>query len=276
MRTRLAAAALLLWLPAAATAQNRAEIQMNADLRMLQEQVSRLQLAANQLAQELKTVNARLDDQAASGLKQTADLRLLVNNLTLTVNTVREKLDDNTVRVTQLMQELPAMRSGLSMLATQLNTLVGLLQPPVNPTDPNAPPGGAPGPLGAVQIQDSPTALYDAAMTDYTSNRNDLAIEGFSEFIAKFPDAPNASEAQWWIGMAYYNAGRFKEAIPAFEQVKRYTNSPRVPEAFYQQGLSYLALKQQAPAQKIFQQIIKQFPGTTSAIMAQQRLTPAR
>lgn len=276
MRTRLAAAALLLWLPAAAGAQNRSEIQMNADLRMLQEQVSRLQLAANQLAQELKAMNARLDDQTSSNLKQTADLRLLINSLTSTVNTVREKLDDNTVRVTQLMQELPAMRSGLSMLATQLNTLVGLLQPPVNPTDPDAPPGGAPGPLGAVQIQDSPSALYDAAMTDYASNRNDLAIDGFTEFIAKFPEAPNAPEAQWWIGMAYYNSGRFKEAIQAFEKAKTYSDSPRVPEAFYQQGLSYLALKQPAQAQKVFQQIIKQFPGTTSATMAQQRLTPAR
>jgi tol-pal system protein YbgF len=276
MRIPLAVAAVLLWLPAAASAQNRSEIQMNADLRMLQEQVSRLQLAANQQAQEVKTLQARLDEQAASGLKQTADLRLLVTNLAGTLNTVREKLDDNTVRVTQLMQELPGIRSGLNMLATQLNTLVGLLQPQVNPTDPNAPPGGAPGPLGAVQIQGSPTALYDAAMTDYASNRNDLAIEGFTEFIATFPDAPNASEAQWWIGMAYYNSGRFKEAIDAFEKVKAYKDSPRVPEAYYQQGLSYLSLKQQAQAQRVFQQIIKLFPGTISATMAQQRLTPAR
>lgn len=276
MRIPFAVAAVVLWLPVAAGAQNRSEIQMNADLRMLQEQVSRLQLAANQQAQEVKTLQARLDEQAASGLKQTADLRLLVTTLAGTLNTVREKLDDNTVRVTQLMQELPGIRSGLNMLATQLNTLVGLLQPQVNPLDPNAPPGGAPGPLGAVQIQGSPTALYDAAMTDYASNRNDLAIEGFTEFIATFPDAPNASEAQWWIGMAYYNAGRFKEAIDAFEKVKAYKDSSRVPEAYYQQGLSHLALKQQAQAQSVFKQILKLFPGTTSATMAQQRLTPAR
>jgi tol-pal system protein YbgF len=277
MRTPLLAVVLTACLPLAAAAQNRAELQMNADLRMLQEQVSRLQLTSNQLTEQIKTISRRLDDQSATGQKQVADLRLLINSLAATVNTVREKLDDNTVRVSQLMQELPAMRSGLSMLATQLNTLVGLLQPPVNPTDPNAGPGGAPGPLGAVQIPDSPNALYEAAMGDYTGNRLPLAIEGFTEYVTKFPDSPNAADAQFWIGMAFFNQGRFKEAIDAYDRViQRYKTSERVPEAYYQQGLSYANLGQRVQATRIFQQIVKQFPGSTSAIMAQQRLTPAR
>lgn len=276
MRSFTAVATLWLALAGSAAAQNRAELQMNADLRMLQEQVSRLQLATNQLAEQLKIINKRLDDQASSTQKQVADVRMLITNLANTVNTVREKVDDNTVRVSQLGQELPAIRSGLSMVATQLNTLVGLLQPPVNPTDPNAPPGSAPGQIGSVQLPDSPTAIFSAAMSDYTANRLPLAIEGFSQYVEDYPTSPNAAEAQWWIGMAYFNDKKWKEAIDAFDKVIRnYKGHEKVPDALYQQGLTYLQMGQRPAATKIFQQLVKEYPGSTSAILAQQKLVPA-
>jgi tol-pal system protein YbgF len=278
MRTPLLATALMLGIAASAGAQNRAELQMNADLRMLQEQVSRLQLASNQLVEELRATNKRLDEQAASSQKQVADMRLLIGNLSATLNTVREKLDDNTVRVSQLIEDLPAMRSGLGMIAAQLNTLVGLLHSPVNPTDPNAPPGASDTPLGAVQLPDSPTALFESAMGDYTSNRLPLAIDGFTQYVTDNPDSPRAAEAQFFIGMAYFNDKKHKEALTAFGKVVTdYKDSTEwAPQAMYQQGLTYLELGQRAQAQKIFQQVIKQFPESNSAIMAGQRLTPAR
>jgi tol-pal system protein YbgF len=277
MRTRLLTAAVMVWLALAdaPAAQNRAELQMNADLRMLQEQVSRLQLATNQLAEQLKLINKRLDDQSSSDQKQVADVRLLITNLATTVSTIREKVDDNTVRVSQLGQELPAIRSGLSMVATQLNTLVGLLQPPVNPIDPSAPPGTAPGQIGSVQLPDSPTAIFQAAMNDYTANRLPLAIEGFTQYVNDYPTSPKAAEAQFYIGMALFNDKKGKEAVEAFDKVVRnYKGSPQVPDALYQQALVHMQLGQKAAAMKLFQQVAKEFPETASGMMAKQRLSP--
>ncbi len=279
MRTRFLTATVMLWLALAGTpaAQNRAELQMSADLRMLQEQISRLQLATNQLAEQLKIINKRIDDQSSSNQKQVADLRQLVSNLATTVNTVREKVDDNTVRVSQLGQELPAIRSGLGMVATQLNTLVGLLQPPVNPTDPNAPPGSAPGQIGSVQLPDSPTAIFQAAMTDYTFNRFPLAIEGFAQYINEYPTSPRAAEAQFYIGMSYFNDKKGKEALEAFDKVVRtYKGAKEVPDSLFQQGLVYLQLGQKAAAMKLFQQVAKEFPESSSGMMAKQRLSPGQ
>lgn len=278
MRTRLLAAAALAWLALAAVpaAQNRAELQMNADLRMLQEQVSRLQLATNQLTEQLKLINKRLDDQTSTGQKQAADVRQLVTNLANTVGIVREKVDDNTVRVSQLGQELPAIRSGLSMVATQLNTLVGLLQPAVNPIDPNAAPGSAPGQIGTVQLPDSPTVVFQNALGDYSSNRFPLAIEGFTQFVADNPQAPKAAEAQFYIGMSYANDKKPKEAIDAFDKVVRnYPDAKKeVSDALYQQALAYLQLGNKAEATRIFQRLVKEFPDTPSGMMARQRLNP--
>lgn len=277
MRTRLLTATVMVWLALAGTpaAQNRAELQMNADMRMIQEQVSRLQLATNQLTEQLKIINKRMDDQSSASQKQVADVRLLITNLANTVNTIREKVDDNTVRVSQLGQELPAIRSGLGMVATQLNTLVGLLQPPVNPTDPNAPPGSSPGQIGNVQLPDSPTAIFQAAMNDYTANRLPLAIEGFTQYVTDYPTSPKAAEAQFYIGMAYFNDKKGKEAIDAFDKVvKNYKGSAQVPDALFQQALVYMQLGQKAAANKLFQQVAKEFPETSSGMMAKQRLSP--
>lgn len=282
MRTRLIALALVLGLPAVAAAQNREHLQMSADLQMLEEKLSRAQLASNQLAEQLKALSKRLDDQAAASQKQVADIQLLINNLATTVNTVREKLDDNTVRVSQLTQELPAMRSGLSMLAEQLNTLVGLLQPPASGSDASAGAGGSPsgGGLAAVKIPESPTYIFDNAKADYISNRLDSAIDGFKEYLEKFPTATNASEAQFWIGQSYYQKGLFKDALTAYGKlISSYKGAPEVPDAYYQQGLCYLDLGQRAEARKTFELIVKQFPNSTQALLAAQKLaapTPAR
>ncbi len=284
MRTRLIALALVMCLPAVAAAQNREHLQMTADLRILEEKLSRAQLASNQLTDQLKALAKRIDDQASVSQKQAADIQLLINNLSTTVNTVREKLDDNTVRVSQLTQELPAMRSGLSMLAEQLNTLVGLLQPPMNPTNPDSSSGsGATTPgggLAAVRIPESPTYIFDNAKADYISNRLDSAIDGFREYLEKYPTANNASEAQFWIGQSYYQKGLFKDALTAYGKlISTYKGAPEVPDAYYQQGLCYLDLGQRAEARKTFELIVKQFPNSTQALLAAQKLaapTPAR
>ena len=274
LRTRIAASVLACAFAVPAAAQNRQDLQTIADLRMLQEQVAKLQLTSNQLAEQLKTINKRIDDQDLSRQKQVADLQVIVNTLATTVNTVREKLDDNTVRVSQLMQELPGMRSGLSMLAEQLNTLVGLLQPPVNPVNPDAPATPGAGSLGTVRLPDSPTRIFDSAKSDYISNRLDNAIEGFTEFVQKFPDAPNAGEAQFWIGQSYYQkGGHCKEALVAYDKlISTYKTAAEVPDAYYQKGLCYLELGQRAEATRTFQLIVKQYPNSTQALLAQQKL----
>lgn len=296
MRTRIFIVALAcltcgVWV-SPVRAQNRQELQMLADLRILQEQVAKLQVSANTLGESLRTISRRLDDQTAEGQKTFADLQALISTLATTVNTVREKVDDNTVRVQELKQELPALRSGLSMVAEQLNTLVGLLQPGANPTVSGGTvtpgpagtvsgPGAGATPLGSVRVPDSPNAIFDAAMVDYMSNHLDNAIDGFSEFLDKYPSAPNSAQAQFQIGMAYYQQGKFRDALSAYAKViSTYPDSGEtVQDAYYQQGLCLMELNQRTEARRVFQEIVQKFPGSTKALLAQQKLAnlgPAR
>lgn len=259
--------------PAPAAAQNRQELQMMADMRLLQEQVGKLQLALNQLAEQANATQRRVDDQAGANVKAFANQQLLINTLSSTVNTVREKLDDNTVRVSQLTQELAAIRSGLSMLTEQLNTLVGLLQPATSPDGAAGTPGPSTGPLASVNVPPSPARYYDLAFADYASDRLDSAIEGFTEFLQKFPDAPQAPSAAYFIGEAYYHGTKFKEAIDAYRRVvTQYKGSDRAPDALFMIGVCYSALKQNTNARNTFEEVRKQYPDSPQALQAEQKL----
>jgi tol-pal system protein YbgF len=272
MRIRLLAGlAALVLLPSLATAQNRQELQMAADLRMLQDQVAKIQLALNQLNERVKASEARIDSVGNTNLKSFADQKLVINEIVGTLSTMRERLDENTTRVSQLTQEFTAIREGVRMLTDQINSLVGILQPPVNPADPNAPAGASP--LGQVVMPESPKAYFDRAMIDYQSVRYDLAIEGFDEVIAKFPTSPLAADAQFWIAETYYQQKKYREAIASYQKlITNHKQSDRVPDAYLMQGLAYEELKQTANARKMFEQVIKLYPQSTARISAEQRL----
>jgi tol-pal system protein YbgF len=276
MRLRLLVLALTLFLlPAPSAAQNREHLQLTADLQILQEQVARLQLTTNQLAEQLKATNTRVDQASETNVKSFANQQLLINTITGTLTTMREKLDDNAVRVSQLTQELSAIREGVRMLTDQINILVGALQPPINP-DPNAAPGtpqtGAGG-LGQLTLPPSPSRYYDDAESNFMAGRYDSALEGFREVVEKFPGTLAAANAQFYIGEIFYQQSKCREAIPEYQKViANYKESDKLPDAYFMQGNCYQELNQTANATKMFQQLIKLYPQSPQATLATQRL----
>jgi tol-pal system protein YbgF len=273
IRTSLAALLSVALVPALAGAQNREQLQLMADLRMIQEQVARLQLAVSQIGQQAAALDKRLEADREAAVKAAADEQLRLNALTQGVTIIREKLDDNTTRAAQQAQELTALIASIRIINDQLSTLTNLLRPPVNPVDPDAPDTEPVSSPGGAALPPSPTSLFNQAMSDYFSNNLQLAIEGFEEFVEKFPTAPDAPKAQYYIGQSYFDQRRFKEAIAAYGKViTNYKDADEVPQAYFAQGRCYEELRQPGAARAAFQAIIKLFPNSTEALMAQQRL----
>ena len=54
--------------------------------------------------------------------------------------------------------------------------------------------------------------------------------------------------------------------------ISRFPNSPRVPTAMYKRALQMQASKKTADAKRLFQQIIKRFPRSDEAALADERL----
>jgi len=283
MRTRVTTFALALLLAVAASpagAQNREHQQLTADIRMLEEQLSRVLLANNQQAEQLKATNKRLDDLYDSNVKQFANQKVLIDQAVATLGNVREKLQDGDLRVQQLSQEMTPIRDGIQKLTSVVNTLVALLQPPSTSPAPEvagtpgpAQPGGT-GPLAPVTIGPSAGGIYTQAFNDYQKGQYESAIEGFREVIRTYPDAPDAAEAQFEIGQSLYQQGKFKDAIQEYQKLlTAYAKtSARLSEAHLMQGLCYSALGQKAQAQQKYETVIKQFPNTIEALQASQKL----
>src|SRR5262249_36643347 len=248
--TLLAAAASVIALGAPAQAANREHLQIVADIRMLQEQTQQLQVTLVALNDSLKTLNARLDDQANAQRKAFADQKLLVDTLTGEVRIVREKIDDTNVRLSSLSQEGDSLRTRQPSAApmTQPPSAGGAdpgeVSQPTGGTEPaGVAPGGAPAAsAGAAPapVGMSPTRLFEIAQADYAGGQWALAINGFETYLKTFPKTDKADDAQFYIGEAYSLDGKFREAIAAYDKViNDYPTGDRVPDALYKRCLAY-------------------------------------
>jgi tol-pal system protein YbgF len=265
----LAMLALLVARPASAA--NKEHQQLMADLRILQEQSQILQNMVGTLAEAVKAVNTRLDQQAEASRRAVADEKLLVEMLTNDLRVVREKVDDNNVRVGSLSQEVDALRQLVQQAIARMTAPVS--------TDSGAPattPGvaAAPPAAGGALSGASPTKTYEQAFGDYAAGLWDLAIDGFEAFLKDFPTATQAPNAQFLIGRAYMNDGKYEKAVDAFDKVIRnYPMAASVPDSFYLKGESLRNLKQADRAKEAYDTVIKNYPDSSAAGLAKQRVT---
>ena len=99
------------------------------------------------------------------------------------------------------------------------------------------------------------------------------ATKHFSGFLRTYPNSPLAANSQYWLGECYYGQRRFQEAIDDFERVFTfYPSSNKVPAALLKIGYSHLELQQPSMARSVFQQLVRTYPQSPSAIKAHGRL----
>jgi tol-pal system protein YbgF len=280
--TRIMLAALLLvGATSPLVAANREHEQLMADIRMLQEQNQRLQQALVSLADTLKTVTTRLDEQGAATRKGFADQKLVVDSVAGDLRVLREKLDETNVRLTSLSQDVDGVRDMIPKLGAQPAPLTSTdpgavpAQPPSPGTAPvpaGAPPL-APAPSGANATGTTPRRLYETAYADYTAGQWSLAVQGFETYLKTYPKSDLADDAQYYIGESYSGDSRFREAAAAYERViSDYPQSDILPEAYYKVGITYERLGQPDRARTSYEYAVKAFPDTDAGRLAKQRL----
>jgi tol-pal system protein YbgF len=275
------AALLLVGATSPLVAANREHEQLMADIRMLQEQNQRLQQALVSLADTLKTVTTRLDEQGAAARKGFADQKLVVDSVAGDLRVLREKLDETNVRLTSLSQDVDGVRDMIPKLGAQPAPLTSTdpgavpAQPPSPGTAPvpaGAPPL-APAPSGANATGTTPRRLYETAYADYTAGQWSLAVQGFETYLKTYPKSDLADDAQYYIGESYSGDSRFREAAAAYERViSDYPQSDILPEAYYKVGITYERLGQPDRARTSYEYAVKAFPDTDAGRLAKQRL----
>ena len=254
-----------------AAAASKEQLQMMADIRMLQEQAQQLQVLIGALSEAIKTVNTRLDQQSETTRRSFAEQKLGADNLQNDLRVIREKMDDGNVRLGSLTQEVDALRQSVQQINVPPPVAVsdaGAVSPdgvplPTSPTPPAAP----------VAAGASPQRLWESAYADYTANQFDLAIQGFESYIRSFPRSDRAADAQVYVGHSYLQAGRYEKAIEAYDlAIRTYPNGSLTPEAWYKKGTALLDLKQPDRATEAFEFVVKNYPESVAAGLARQQL----
>ena len=263
-------------LAAPAAAQSRREMQMMADIRMLQEQTQQLQQqvvsAVDQLTATLKAINARIDDQAGTTRKSFADQKLAVDQFGGDLRVVRERIDENNVRITSLAQEVEALRLAIPQFpqAPAVSADPGAAAAGTSPDSPVPAPATPPVALAPGM---SPQRLYNTALADFTAGQWALCIDGFSTYLRSFARTDLGDDAQWYIGECYQQDGKFQEAVDAYNRViANFPKGDRVPDAYYKRGVALGAMGQTDRARESFETLMKTYPDHDMSRMAKQAL----
>lgn len=189
-------------------------------------------------------------------------------------------------RIDALQAELRGMRGDVEVLQNQneggraatrtqygdlerriaaLETLGGVGQ---NPAGAVGEPGALP-PAAAGGEQ----AMYDTAFNALKAGNYKGAIDGFRGFVAAYPASPLASNAQYWLGEAFYVNRDYQNAITSFQKVvSDWPDSRKAPDAMVKVGFTQSAMGRNGDARVTLEEVVRKYPGTEAASLASERL----
>src|SRR5689334_12511261 len=159
--TRIVVILALALAPVAIGAQNKQDLQMQQDIRVLQQQIQELRLAIAALAEQTKATNAKLDGQVDLVRKNNADQSQILNSVQTQANALVTKLDQYTQELQKLSAQVPGIREGLEQQQKPLDRLLSLIDVPAPTSPANATAGTPAGP--GTSLPQSPGAAYQQA-----------------------------------------------------------------------------------------------------------------
>ncbi len=209
-------------------------------------QMSNVRLKLDELAseqQEIKTMVVRLDslmaEQAAGSRRLIAEFNSGMQELQLKMSQVESRLADAGALVNQAVEKIE----------TKATPAVGSDTAQTGNIDADR--------------------LYRAAYLDLTRGDYKMAVKGFEEFLARYPNTARSDNALYWIGECHYTQKDYAKSQSTYERLlKEYPDSEKLAAAKYKLGMSLYNQKLRTKAKQYFQDVVKDYPGTDEAKQA--------
>lgn len=312
MTLRLLAVALVLG--GCAAGADVAGLATQEEVMRLRSDVTALQRSVQQARTQTEAVSAeRAREQSAQGDRQAQTLSQRIDGLTATLTALTSRVDALTTRVEALGYQAPQApprptpaaapppaAPPLAALSSVPRASTASTAAPARPAPATAAPASQPSGPTAIPAPSvarpatgapKPQDIYQAAYIDFSKGSYALAIDGFREFLRRYPEHPQANSAQYWIGESHValaqqyantgQAGRATEALQRAVQefrkvVATYPRGDRTPAALYKEALTLIELKQPALAQARLQYLVDNFPQAEETPHARERLAALR
>ena len=226
-------------------------------------------LMLTDLEARLNRIERVIDNQSLIELSTQVDrLQAEARELRGEVDTFRYEADNGTDRQRQLYLDIDSRLQTLEV--TQSHTAD--LLPPVAIS--------GLGPEESQPLISRPRVLagsdqdnYQLAFDLLKNGRYVESAQAFDQFLAIFPSSPLADNAQYWLAETYYVQRQFTTALPTFQAVvDTYPDSSQLPDALLKIGFCNYELQRWDAARAALQRVAREFPATTAARLASQRL----
>ena len=233
---------------------------MQVQVTALQGQIADMQRRSADGLTELQRLTALIAEQNALLQRALDDGRQQDE----AILTSMQELGD---RVSRVMEQLDALRIA-GNVATPVAPGAGLVESEgegvIDPTT-----GELEAPVPA------PRELYSQAYADFARGNYDLAIQGFTEYMAHYPETDFTDNAQYWVGECLYGKKQYAEAIEAWNTLFRdYPSSDKLPDGRVKKGMALERLGRRSQALVEYRYVVDRYPTSPAARIARERLNP--
>lgn len=215
-----------------------------------------------ELDNRLTRVERVVNNEGLTNLLTRIDtLQAGTNALRAQLEELQHEMGQSTDRQRQLYLDLDQRLSALQTAAVQLNQDRTVLE------GGTLAPGALPVPGGTDR------ANYQASFELLKQGRYDEAARALQQFMVTYPDSEYADNAQYWLAETHYVTQDYKTALSEFQVVlDRFPESRKLPDALLKIGFCNYELESWVSARKALATVAEQYPDTTAARLANQRL----
>ena len=118
--------------------------------------------------------------------------------------------------------------------------------------------------------------LYQKAYASIQAKHNAEGLTQMKNYLAQFPHGEYAANAHYWLGQLYVLKGdsvSLNHAVTEFKGlIAQYPTSDKIKDATLKLGYVYVLQNQNTQAKAQFRKVMKDYPGTSDAQLAESRL----
>jgi len=255
----------ILWVGAApAWGVSKEMVQLQTQVQQLQEQMTAMQrsfdermgVMKNLVEQDTDAVNKVAN--ALNGLqttlqKQQADGGSKTEQLSGQIQALNDTMDEIKVRLAKVTKQLEDMQAAQQSLAAQQATQQAQQQ-----AQAQAPP---------------PDVLYNNGLRDYNGNKNDLALQEFSDYVKFYPNTDLAGNCYFYLGEIQFKQANYQQAAQSYDQVlQNFPSGNKAASAQLKKGFALLELGKQDEGVSELRHLIQRYPHSPESLQARDRL----
>lgn len=295
----LALAAILFTAPMPAFAANKEMVELQTQVRALQEAIARLQQSNDERMGVMRDLVQQTTDSVNRMSLAVADVQKQVraqsdgagksaDTISGQMQSLNDSIDELKARLARIERSMGDVQSAQQTMSAKLDGGGGAgaaaSQPmtdapaaapatttPVRGGKPSAavPAGAPPTSPAAPPVED----LYRTAYSDFNGAKYTLAAGEFNDVIRFYPDAPLAGNAYFYLGEIDYKNNKLSSAVKNYDKVlEQYPGNSKIPVAQLRKGECLLGMKQTDAGARELRSLIQRYPNSQEAAAARSKM----